>query len=71
MRSQWDARVDAARRHIVKAGVTIIEDLDHDAFARSMAPVWGQFVRSPEMETIIDRIARTSQPLAEESLNDE
>ena len=71
MRSQWDARVDAARRHIVKAGVTIIEDLDHDAFARSMAPDWGQFVRSPEMETIIDRVARTSQPLAEDSLNDE
>lgn len=71
MRLQWDARVDAARRRIVEAGVTIIEDLDHDAFARSMAPVWRQFVKSPEMEMIVDRITRTSQPPAGESLNDD
>lgn len=56
MRSQWDSRVETARRRVIAAGVRIVEDLDHDAFEKAMTPVWDRFVTSPKMESIINQI---------------
>lgn len=56
MRSQWDSRVETARRRVTAAGVRIVEDLDHDAFEKAMTPVWDRFVTSPKMESIINQI---------------
>jgi TRAP-type C4-dicarboxylate transport system substrate-binding protein len=61
MRSNWDARVETARRRIEAAGVNIVEDLDKSAFEKAMAPVWEQFLTSEKMESLVDQIMR-SQP---------
>ena len=56
MRSQWDSRVGTARRRVAAAGVSIVEDLDHDAFEKAMTPVWERFVTSSKMESVINQI---------------
>ena len=61
MRSNWDARVETARRRIAAAGVNIVEELDQSAFEKAMAPVWERFVTSPEMASLVHQITQ-SQP---------
>ena len=62
MRSNWDARVETARRRIAAAGVTIVEELDQSAFKQSMAPVWERFVTSPKMASLVDQITQSQPP---------
>jgi TRAP-type C4-dicarboxylate transport system substrate-binding protein len=62
MRSNWDARVETARRRIEAAGVNIVEELDHSAFEKAMAPVWERFVTSTSMASLVDQITQL-QPL--------
>jgi TRAP-type C4-dicarboxylate transport system substrate-binding protein len=62
MRSNWDARVETARRRIEAAGVNIVEDLDHSAFEKAMVPVWERFVTSTSMASLVDQITQL-QPL--------
>jgi tripartite ATP-independent transporter DctP family solute receptor len=69
MRSQWDSRVEEARRRVVAAGVSIVEDLDQGAFEKAMTPVWDRFVTSPKMESIIGQIKQVTSSQPSEAIN--
>ena len=69
MRSQWDSRVEEARRRVAAAGVSIVEDLDQDAFEKAMSPVWDRFVTSPKMESIIGQIKQVTSSQPSEAIN--
>jgi TRAP-type C4-dicarboxylate transport system substrate-binding protein len=62
MRTNWDARVETARRRIAAAGVNIVEELDQSAFEKAMAPVWERFVTYPKMSSLVDQIAQWQPP---------
>lgn len=69
MRSQWDSRVEEARRRVAAAGVSIVEDLDQGAFEKAMTPVWDRFVTSPKMESIIGQIKQVTSSQPSEAIN--
>lgn len=56
MRSAWEARDAAARKHIMESGVTVIEDIDRPAFEALMEPVWARFVTTPAQQRLVDDI---------------
>ena len=62
MRTNWDARVETARRRIAAAGVNIVEELDQSAFEKAMAPVWERFITSPQMSSLVDQITQWQPP---------
>jgi len=56
MRETWDARVDASRARIIASGVQVVEDIDREAFAALMLPVWDQFLTTPTLRALADEI---------------
>ncbi|MEL6868362.1 MAG: TRAP transporter substrate-binding protein [Pseudomonadota bacterium] len=56
MRELWDARVGVSRQRVLERGVQVVEAVDHAAFSEKMLPVWDRFVRTPEMQSIVDGI---------------
>lgn len=62
MRTNWDARVERARRRIAAAGVNIVEELDQSAFEKAMAPVWERSITSPQMSSLVDQITQWQPP---------
>jgi tripartite ATP-independent transporter DctP family solute receptor len=56
MRDIWDRRVADSRRRVLEAGVELVSEVDHDAFARRMRPVWDRYVVTPLMQTLVDDI---------------
>jgi tripartite ATP-independent transporter DctP family solute receptor len=56
MREIWDRRVADSRRRVLEAGVKLVSDVDHDAFARRMRPVWDRYVVTPLMQTLVEDI---------------
>ena len=62
MRTNWDARVETARRRIAAAGVNIVEELDQSAFEKAMAPVWERSITSPQMASLVDQITQWQPP---------
>jgi tripartite ATP-independent transporter DctP family solute receptor len=56
MREIWDARVASSRARLIASGVEVIEDIDRDAFAKLMLPVWDQFLTDPKLRALADEI---------------
>ncbi|MEM9057785.1 MAG: TRAP transporter substrate-binding protein [Pseudomonadota bacterium] len=56
MRGLWDKRVGVSRRRVAEAGVSVVQDVDHAAFAEKMLPVWDRFVTTPAMRGVVDDI---------------
>lgn len=56
MRAIWDQRVEDSRRRVLADGVELVSEVDHDAFARRMRPVWDRFVTTPAMQSLVDDI---------------
>jgi tripartite ATP-independent transporter DctP family solute receptor len=56
MRDVWDRRVADARRRVLAAGVELVSEIDHDAFARLMRPMWDRYVVTAWMQTLVDDI---------------
>ena len=61
--------MEEARRRVAAAGVSIVEDLDQDAFEKAMSPVWDRFVTSPKMESIIGQIKQVTSSQPSEAIN--
>lgn len=61
MRSLWDRRVEASRARVIDAGVEVVEDVDHAAFADRMPPVWERFLATPAMRALAEDITRLGE----------
>lgn len=55
-RRLWDEHEAAARREAEAAGVLIVSDIDHDAFARALAPFHPTAVSDARISSMIERI---------------
>lgn len=55
MRRLWDARVAEARQTIAESPVEV-NDLDTQAFAVRMRPVWDQFITTPAQKSLVGRM---------------
>lgn len=55
-RRLWDEHEAAARREAAAAGVLIVSDIDHDAFARALEPFHPIAVFDARLRPMIDRI---------------
>lgn len=56
MRAIWDRRVADSRRRVLEAGVELVTEVNHEAFARRMRPVWDRYVLTPLMQTLVEDI---------------
>jgi TRAP-type C4-dicarboxylate transport system substrate-binding protein len=56
MREIWDARVAASRQRLIASGVQVVEEIDREAFAALMRPVWDQFLTGPTLSGLADEI---------------
>jgi tripartite ATP-independent transporter DctP family solute receptor len=56
MRDVWDRRVADSRHRVLEAGVELVSEMDHGAFAGRMQPVWDRYVVTPLMQTLVDEI---------------
>jgi tripartite ATP-independent transporter DctP family solute receptor len=61
MRALWDQRVADSRTRLLAAGIELVEDLDHAAFAERMRPVWNRFLTTREMQTLTDEIVELGE----------
>jgi TRAP-type C4-dicarboxylate transport system substrate-binding protein len=61
MRALWDQRVADSRTRLLEAGIELVEDLDHAAFAERMRPVWKRFLTTPEMQTLAGQIVELGE----------
>lgn len=59
MRGLWDTQ-SAASRKAVEAGGAQVSNVDKEAFAKAMAPVYDQFVRDEKLRALVDRIRQTA-----------
>ncbi|WP_223115483.1 TRAP transporter substrate-binding protein [Luteimonas suaedae] len=67
MRELWDARVEESRRRVLEDGIELVEDVDHDAFASRMRPVWDRFLTTPRLRELADRIQALDAPAPAEA----
>lgn len=56
MRELWDARVERSRAQVLAAGNEVIEIVNKAPFAAAMGPVYDQFLTTPELRALADRI---------------
>jgi tripartite ATP-independent transporter DctP family solute receptor len=56
MRDLWEAREAAARAKLTEAGITIIEDIDQEAFIAALRPVWDRFLAKSSQRALADAI---------------
>lgn len=56
MRASWNARVEASRAAVIANGNEIVDEVDKQPFIDAMAPVYEQFVTTPELQDLVDRI---------------
>ena len=56
MRASWNERVEASRAAVIANGNEIVEEVDKQPFIDAMAPVYEQFVTTPELQDLVDRI---------------
>ncbi|HZD54256.1 MAG TPA: TRAP transporter substrate-binding protein [Woeseiaceae bacterium] len=56
MRDLWDARVEESRRRVLEDGIELVEDVDREAFAERMRPVWDRFLTTPRMHELAEQI---------------
>ena len=55
MRRLWDAQTEASRQAVI-AGGSQVNQVDKEAFARAMAPVYDQFARDARLRGLVTRI---------------
>ena len=55
----WDAKQQASKDIVVKAGTTVISDVKKDEFQAAMKPVWDQFANTPELKQLVQDIVNT------------
>lgn len=58
MRELWDRRVEASQKRVLAAGVDLTDDVDHEAFAARMLPVWDRFLTTPALRALAEDIRR-------------
>lgn len=56
MRTHWDARVEAARQHVLASGVQYVDDVDYAAFSALMSPVWDEFLTTAKLRQLSEQI---------------
>ncbi len=56
MRTLWDARVEESRRRVLADGIELVEEIDHEAFAARMRPVWQRFLTTPRLRELAEAI---------------
>ena len=56
MRQLWDQRVADARSRVLRDGIELVEEVDHEAFARLMVPIWEQFMTTPPLRELSEDI---------------
>lgn len=56
MRKLWDARVEESRRRVLADGIELVEEIDHEAFAARMRPVWQRFLTTPRLRELAEAI---------------
>jgi TRAP-type C4-dicarboxylate transport system substrate-binding protein len=64
MRDIWDQRVADSRKRLLDSGVQLVTDVDHDAFARLMLPVWDRFLLTKEQQQLADDIVSLGEDRA-------
>src|SRR5690606_34122771 len=62
MRKLWHHRVEDARARMLAAGIEVVEQVDHDAFAARMSAVWERFLVTPELRRLAQDIAALEVP---------
>lgn len=56
MRGLWDEQVMAAREAVEEAGITIVDDVDKQAFIDAMEPLYEQYLQDLELRSLVERI---------------
>ena len=56
MRASWNERVERSRAAVIANGNEIVDEVDKQPFIDAMAPVYEQFVTTPELQDLVDRI---------------
>ncbi len=56
MRELWNERVEASRAAVAANGNEVISEVDKQPFIDAMGPVYEQFVTTPELQDLVDRI---------------
>ncbi len=56
MRDLWNERVAASREVVEANGNEVVEEVDKQPFIDAMGPVYEQFVTTPELQDLVDRI---------------
>ncbi len=66
MRATWDQRVADSRRRVLEAGIEVVSDVEHAAFASRMRPVWDRYVITPTMQSLVDEIIAMGALMSDE-----
>lgn len=56
MRAAWNERVERSRAIVMANGNEVVDEVDKQPFIDAMAPVYEQFVTTPELQDLVDRI---------------
>ena len=59
MRKLWDDREAASQKIVEAGGSTITKDVDREAFAAAMKPVYDKFAATPALQSLVKRISET------------
>lgn len=62
MRELWDARVEESRRRVLEDGIELVEEVDHDAFAERVRPMWDRFLTTPHLRELAEQIESIELP---------
>jgi hypothetical protein len=62
MRELWDARVEESRRRVLEDGIELVEEIDREAFAARMRPMWDRFLTTPSLRALADQIEAINVP---------
>ena len=56
MRNLWDQRVADSRSRVLKDGIQLVEDVNHEEFVKRMLPVWDRFLTTPALKELAQEI---------------
>jgi TRAP-type C4-dicarboxylate transport system substrate-binding protein len=56
MRMLWNQRVEASREIVLENDNEVVDEVDKQPFIDAMQPVYEQFVTTPELQDLVDRI---------------
>jgi TRAP-type C4-dicarboxylate transport system substrate-binding protein len=59
MRKLWDEREAASQKVVEAAGAIVTKDVDKQAFADLMKPVYDKFAATPALQALVKRISET------------